>query len=183
MLMVTVNVSHRGLADESLTADVLHACAAAGLEPRRLVLELTKGAALHGSQAIGKLVEIHNRGVKLALDNFGADAAPLSALRDLPVDFVKLDRSFVERMVSSATDWAVARAVIDLGNSLKVMTMADGIERADQLAALRSIGCYGGQGYYVSRPLPAHEIERFLGDCVAEEGSFRVPSFGTERAA
>ncbi len=183
LLTVSVNVSQRGLADPNLTGDVMHACAASGFEPRRLVLELTKGATLEGSETMAKLVELHKRGVKLALDNFGADAAPLTALRDLPVDYVKLDRSFVDRMANSATDWAVARAVTELGNSLKMMTMADGIERAEQLAALRSIGCYAGQGYYVSRPLPAAEIDRFLNECVAEKGSFRVASFGTDRAA
>lgn len=183
LLTVSVNVSHRGLADENLTGDIMHACAASGFEPRRLVLELTKGAALEGSEILGKLVELHKRGVKLALDNFGADAAPLSALRDLPIDFVKLDRSFVERMTNSATDWAVARAVTELGNSLKVMTMADGIERAEQLAALKSIGCYAGQGYYVSRPLPAAEIERLLSECTSEHGALRLTSFGLERAA
>jgi diguanylate cyclase (GGDEF)-like protein/PAS domain S-box-containing protein len=183
LLTVSVNVSHRGLADENLMGDVMHACAASGFEPRRLVLELTKGAALEGSEILTKLVELHKRGVKLALGNFGADAAPLSALRDLPVDCVKLDRSFVERMTNSATDWAVARAVTELGNSLKVMTMADGIERAEQLAALRSIGCYAGQGYYVSRPLPAAEIGRLLSECVNENGALRLASFGSERTA
>jgi diguanylate cyclase (GGDEF)-like protein len=182
VLTVSVNVSHRGLADEDLTADIMHACASAGFETRRLVLELTKGAALEGSAILAKLVELHKRGVKLALDNFGADAAPLTALRDLPVDFVKLDRSFVDRMTNSATDWAVARAVTELGNSLKIMTMADGIERAEQLAALKSIGCYGGQGYYVSRPLPASGIERFLAECTAEGATLRMPSLGAEVA-
>src|SRR5205823_7858050 len=102
--------------------------------------------------------ELHQRGVKLALDDFGADSAPLSALRDLPVDIVKLDHSFVARMTSSPTDATVARAVIDLGNTLGMMTMADGIERKEQLAALERIGCTGGQGYYLSRPLPASGI-------------------------
>jgi diguanylate cyclase (GGDEF)-like protein/PAS domain S-box-containing protein len=183
LMTVSVNVSHRGLADENLTGDVMNACASAGFEARRLVLELTKGASLEGSATLAKLVELHKRGVKLALDNFGADAAPLTALRDLPVDFVKLDRSFVDRMANSATDWAVARAVTELGNSLKIMTMADGIERAEQLAALRSIGCYAGQGYYVSRPLPAAGIEKLLTECKTENGVLRMSSFGADRAA
>ncbi|HEY9289415.1 MAG TPA: EAL domain-containing protein, partial [Candidatus Dormibacteraeota bacterium] len=183
MLTVSVNVSHRGLADANLVSDIMSACAASGFEPRRLVLELTKGASLEGSETLSKLVELHQRGVKLALDNFGADAAPLTALRDLPVDVVKLDRSFVDRMANSATDWAVARAVIELGNSLKIMTMADGIERAEQLAALKAIGCYGGQGYLVSRPLPASGIERLLTECESPEGVLRLASFGSEKAA
>jgi EAL domain-containing protein (putative c-di-GMP-specific phosphodiesterase class I) len=182
MLTVSVNVSHRGLADANLATDIMSACAASGFEPRRLVLELTKGASLEGTETLSKLVELHQRGVKLALDNFGADAAPLTALRDLPVDVVKLDRSFVDRMVNSATDWAVARAVIELGNSLKIMTMADGIERAEQLAALKAIGCYAGQGYLVSRPLPASGIERLLTEATMDDGSLVLRSLG-EKAA
>jgi diguanylate cyclase (GGDEF)-like protein/PAS domain S-box-containing protein len=182
-LTVGVNVSHRGLADPNMVGDVMHACAGAGFPPQRLVLELTKGGSLEPAENLARLNDLHERGVKLALDNFGADAAPLTALRDLVVDIVKLDRSFVERMTSSATDWAVARAVTELGNSLKMMTMADGIERAEQLAALRSIGCYAGQGYYVSRPLAAAGIDRLLSECSNEGGTLRLPSFGQERSA
>ena len=76
----------------------------------------------------------------------------------------------------------VARAVIDLGNTLGMMTMADGIERKEQLAALERIGCTAGQGYYLSRPLPASGIERLLADCTEEGGTLRLPSFKLERA-
>src|SRR5207253_8724445 len=131
---------------------------------------------------VPRLLELHERGVSVALDDFGAHAAPLSALRDLPVDIVKLDHSFVARMATSPTDATVARAVIDLGNALGMMTIADGIERADQLVALQRIGCTAGQGYYLSRPLPASGIERLLGDCTEEAGVLRLASFKLERA-
>src|SRR5207248_469372 len=159
-LTMSVNVSQRGLAHPDLVADVTQVCVAARFDPLHLVLELTQGATLKGKETIDRLIELHQRGVKLALDDFGADSAPLSALRDLPVDIVKLDQSFVARMTSSPTDATVARAVIDLGNTLGMMTMADGIERAEQLVALQRIGCTAGQGYYLSRPLPASGIER-----------------------
>jgi len=181
-LTMSVNVSQRGLAYPDLVADVTQACAAAGFDPLHLVLELTQGATLKGKETMDRLIELHQRGVKLALDDFGADSAPLSALRDLPVDIVKLDHSFVARMTSSPTDATVARAVIDLGNTLGMMTMADGIERKEQLAALERIGCTGGQGYYLSRPLPASGIERLLADCTEEGGILRLPSFNLERA-
>ena len=181
-LTMSVNVSQRGLAYPGLVADVTQACAAAGFDPLHLVLELTQGATLKGKETMDRLIELHQRGVKLALDDFGADSAPLSALRDLPVDIVKLDHSFVARMTSSPTDATVARAVIDLGNTLGMMTMADGIERKEQLAALERIGCTAGQGYYLSRPLPASGIERLLADCTEEGGILRLPSFNLERA-
>jgi EAL domain-containing protein (putative c-di-GMP-specific phosphodiesterase class I) len=128
------------------------------------------------------LLELHERGVSVALDNFGADAAPLSALRDLPVDIVKLDHSFVGRMATSPTDATVARAVIDLGTALGMITIADGIERADQLTALREMNCSAGQGYYLSRPLPAAGVERLLTAC-GGDGGLILPSFRLDRAS
>src|SRR2546430_16665383 len=130
---MSVNVSQRGLARPDLVADVTQACVAARFDPLHLVLELTQGATLKGKETIDRLIELHQRGVKLALDDFGADSAPLSALRDLPVDIVKLDQSFVARMTSSPTDAPVARAVIVLGKPPGRVTMAAGLWRADQL--------------------------------------------------
>jgi diguanylate cyclase (GGDEF)-like protein/PAS domain S-box-containing protein len=182
MLHISVNVSHRGLEDADLAADVGHACTAASFAPARLVLELTQGASLEGSDTLARLLELHGRGVKLALDDFGAGSAPLTALRDLPVDIVKLDHSFVARMAGSATDATVARAVINLGNTLEMMTMADGIERAEQFAALRTIGCVAGQGYYLSRPLTAAAVERLLAECEPTADGLRLPGLKLEKA-
>jgi diguanylate cyclase (GGDEF)-like protein/PAS domain S-box-containing protein len=182
-LHVSVNISHRGLADADLLVDVSHACTAAAFAPDRLVLELTQGATLEGKDTLARLLELHQRGVRLALDDFGAGSAPLTALRDLPVDIVKLDHSFVGRMAASATDATVARAVIDLGNTLGMITMADGIERAEQLVALQALGCIAGQGYYLSRPLAAAGVERLLTECDADGGRLRLPSFRLEKTA
>jgi EAL domain-containing protein (putative c-di-GMP-specific phosphodiesterase class I) len=181
-LQVSVNISQRGLADADLVADVTHACTAAAFPPGQLILELTEGATLDGLSAAPRLLELHERGVSVALDNFGAHAAPLSALRDLPVDIVKLDHSFVGRMATSPTDATVARAVIDLSNALGIMTIADGIERADQLAALRDMSCPAGQGYYLSRPLPAAAVDRLLAAC-GGDGGLVLPAFRLERAS
>jgi diguanylate cyclase (GGDEF)-like protein/PAS domain S-box-containing protein len=182
-LSVSVNVSQRGLADADLVADVTQACATAGFDPRQLVLELTQGASLAGRDTLDRLLELHQRGVKLALDDFGSDTAPLSVLRDLPVDIVKLDHSFVSRMSSSPTDATVARAVIELCNSLGMLSMADGIEREEQLDALQRIGCQAGQGYYLSRPLPGAELKAFLAGCLKDAGGLRLPSFRAQQAA
>ena len=180
-LQISVNISQRGLAEGDLVADVTHACTAAAFSPAQLVLELTQGATLEGKAIVPRLLELHERGVSVALDDFGAHAAPLSALRDLPVDIVKLDHSFVARMATSSTDATVARAVIDLSNALGMITIADGIERADQLAALREMSCPAGQGYYLSRPLPAAGVERLLAEC-AGDGGLVLPAFRLDRA-
>jgi diguanylate cyclase (GGDEF)-like protein/PAS domain S-box-containing protein len=182
-LSVSVNVSQRGLSDADLVADATQACATAGFDPQRLVLELTQGASLAGRDTLDRLLELHQRGVRLALDDFGSESAPLSALRDLPVDIVKLDHSFVARMSSSPTDATVARAVIELCNSLGMMSMADGIERQEQLEALQRIGCQAGQGYYLSRPLPGAELKAFLAGCLKDDSGLRIPSFGSQAAA
>jgi EAL domain-containing protein (putative c-di-GMP-specific phosphodiesterase class I) len=181
-LQVSVNISRRGLAETDLVADVTHACTAAAFPPAQLVLELTEAATLEGLATASRLLELHERGVSVALDNFGAHAAPLSALRDLPVDIVKLDHSFVARMATSPTDATVARAVIDLGNALGIVTIADGIERADQLAALREMSCPAGQGYFLSRPLPAAGVDRLLTACDGD-GGLILPALRLERAA
>jgi diguanylate cyclase (GGDEF)-like protein/PAS domain S-box-containing protein len=181
-LQVSVNISQHGLADADLVADVTNACTSAAFPPDRLIMELTEGATLEGRATVSRLLELHERGVSVALDDFGAHAAPLSALRDLPVDIVKLDHSFVARMATSSTDATVAQAVIDLGNKLGMITIADGIERADQLAALREMGCLAGQGYFLSRPLPAAGVERLLAAC-GGDGGLRLPSFRLERAS
>ena len=181
-LQVSVNISQGGLADADLVADVTHACTAAAFPPERLILELTEGATLEGKATVSRLLELHERGVSVALDDFGAQAAPLSALRDLPVDIVKLDHSFVGRMATSSTDATVAHAVIDLGTALGMITVADGIERADQLGMLRQMGCIAGQGYYLSRPLPAAGVERLLAEC-AGGGGLILPSLQLDRAS
>jgi EAL domain-containing protein (putative c-di-GMP-specific phosphodiesterase class I) len=85
-------------------------------------------------------------------------------------------------MTTSSTDATVAQAVIDLGNKLGMITVADGIERADQLAALRGMGCLAGQGYYLSRPLPAAGVERLLAAC-GGDGGLILPTFRLERAS
>ena len=181
-LQVSVNISQHGLAEADLVADVTHACTAAAFPPERLILELTEGASLKGKATVSRLLELHERGVSVALDDFGAHAAPMSALRDLPVDIVKLDHSFVGRMDTSSTDAAVARAVIDLGKALGMITIADGIERTDQLAMLRQMGCIAGQGYYLSRPLPAAGVERLLAAC-GGDGGLILPAFRLDQAS
>jgi len=181
-LLISVNISQHGLVEADLVADVTNACTAAAFPPDRLILELTEGATLEGQATVSRLLELHEGGVSVALDNFGAHAAPLSALRDLPVDIVKLDHSFVARMATSATDATVARAVIELGTALGMITIADGIERADQLAMLRQMGCIAGQGYFLSRPLPAAGVERLLA-ASAGEGGLMLPSLQIDRAS
>ena len=99
------------------------------------------------------LDRLRSLGVRLAVDDFGTGYSSLSYLRRFPVNEVKIDRAFIAGVAQGAEDFAVARAVIDLGRTLRLLTVAEGIEDADQLAALRQLGCDLGQGYHLSFPL------------------------------
>jgi EAL domain-containing protein (putative c-di-GMP-specific phosphodiesterase class I) len=108
---------------------------------------------------LGKLKEI---GVKLAVDDFGTGYSSLSYLQRFPIDRLKIDKSFVDGVALGDHGSALARAVIGLGDSLHLRTVAEGIESADQVSSLIRLGCEFGQGYYFGRPLPPEDIESRL---------------------
>src|SRR6202011_5368774 len=117
-LLVSVNLTRRQLQDPSLIMDVTEAAATAGLDLRTLVLELSESALLDNEAMLARLQELSQRGVKLALDNFGTGYSSLASLRDLPIDMLKLDHSFVGRMSTSEADAAGVRAAITLRHTL-----------------------------------------------------------------
>jgi EAL domain-containing protein (putative c-di-GMP-specific phosphodiesterase class I) len=163
------NVSARQLHDPDFVADVRDALRDSGLSSDRLVLELTESAVLRGQQVSRTLHELDRMGIKLALDDFGTGESSLSLLRSFPAAIVKLDKSFVDGIEiedgsSAAADarQAVARAVIQLAGALRLDTVAEGIENADQARRLRELGYTLGQGYHLARPMPAEEMTRML---------------------
>jgi len=102
-------------------------------------------------------------GVKLAIDDFGVGHSSLRYLKRFPVDALKIDRAFIEKLGEDPTDTAIVQAVITVAKSLRLVVTAEGIETADQLAQLRSLGCNGGQGFYFAMPLPSHAFSAILG--------------------
>src|SRR6185295_18026283 len=133
------------------------------------VLELTESAVLRGQQVSRTLHELHKMGVRLALDDFGTGESSLSLLRSFPAAIVKLDKSFVDGIeiedgssAAAEARQAVARAVIQLAGALRLDTVAEGIENADQARRLRELGYTLGQGYHLARPMPAAEMTRML---------------------
>ena len=153
---VAVNVSVRQFQHPGLVADVIEALRESRLAPGQLTVEITESLfAGDTASTIGKLEELKALGVRLALDDFGTGYSSLSYLRRFPIDVLKIDKSFVDGLGSSAEDWAVTSAIVALGQILHLTVVAEGIETAAELAALRLMGVHCGQGYHLGRPAPA----------------------------
>jgi diguanylate cyclase (GGDEF)-like protein/PAS domain S-box-containing protein len=175
-MLISVNLSGRQLQKAELLTDVMDAVDAAGLDPQSLVLELTESVLMSDVEGVGQtLMALRSRGVKLALDDFGTGFSSLGHLRDFTVDIVKMDRSFVAGIGSGLVDGAILRAVIGLGSSLGLMTIGEGIERPEQLAALNAMGCHAGQGYHLSRPLDRDAMDALLASCIESASGRQLP--------
>jgi len=160
---VTVNLSARQLGDEHLLDDVATALRVAGLRRNQLVLELTESTLLANSEETVEILNgLKSLGVRLAIDDFGTGYSSLSYLHRFPVDVLKIDKSFVDGIDSGPGASALASAVIALGNSLGLRTVAEGIETDSQLSVLAGLGCKFGQGFLFSRPLPPDAVMPFL---------------------
>ena len=159
-LIVNVNVSGRELVDAGYADGVLALLAEVGLPPSQLVLEVTE-TALEGSseQAVSALSTLRSFGVRIALDDFGTGYSSLSRLDRLPVDIVKIDRSFVMALPPDTTRAPLVAAIIAMAGAMGLRVVAEGIEAGHQAKLLESLGCDEGQGYWLGRPLPAHQVD------------------------
>jgi diguanylate cyclase (GGDEF)-like protein len=154
---VSVNLSVHQLQDPDFAARFRSALETTGLAPERLIVEVTETVMASESDALAEPLEALRRlGVRVYVDDFGTGYSSLGYIRDLPLDGVKLDRSFARDLTTSADAWALARAIVALFHELKLAVTAEGIESAAQLAQLRSLGCVHAQGFYFARPGPAH---------------------------
>jgi diguanylate cyclase (GGDEF)-like protein len=179
-LGVSVNVSARQLNGERLAEQVEHTIREAGVDPATVTLEITESFLLDDTDAIlAKLESLKEVGIRLSIDDFGTGYSSLSYLRRLPADEVKIDRSFVSGVASGAEEWTLARGIVRLIHSLGLVTVGEGIERAEQLAHMRALGCQLGQGYYFARPMLPEQITEIL----ASTPSGEVPVIGPSRAA
>lgn len=150
---VAVNVSAIQFRSPRLLAHITSALADSGLPPHRLEIELTETALVEdGRQIAHTLSALRQLGLKIAMDDFGTGYSSLAHLRDLPLDRIKIDRSFVSAALNDKHSMAVVRAVTQMGNDMGIITIAEGVEDADQLALLRRLGCDAVQGYLIGRP-------------------------------
>ncbi len=167
---VSVNVSVRQLVDPEFVDLVRATLTDAGLRPGGLVVEVTETAVATELDAISApLQELRHMGTRVFMDDFGTGYSSLSYLRRLPVDVVKIDRSFVQEITTSSEEWSLAIAIVRLMKALRLATVVEGVEDAAQLAHLRALGCDFAQGFYFSRPKPAEEF-----DSLAEPGAERM---------
>lgn len=161
-LTVAVNVSPRQLEDPNFVGDIAHALHVSGIDPGDLTLEITEGALIRDpDQTVAVLKQIKQLGVRLAIDDFGTGYSSMSYLQRLPVDILKIDRSFISGMGSPETA-ALVRTFVQLGETLGLETVAEGIEERSQLVSLQHEGCSAGQGYLFSRPLEVRDMTEFL---------------------
>ena len=152
---MSINVSARQLHQPHLVDVVSGALAVSGLAPRRLVLEITETATVADIEgAMARLRELKSLGLQLALDDFGTGYSPLSYLRRFPVDYLKIDRSFVRGLVVSREDRAIVRGVVEMAHALGLRTIAEGVEDEAQRDILTELGCDLGQGYLWLKPVP-----------------------------
>ncbi len=163
-LRVAVNLSARQFRQKNLLDVITTALQHVDLEPKWLEVEVTESLVMGDvNRAIDVLRGLERMGVSVAMDDFGTGYCSLSYLRRLPIDVIKIDRSFIEHIPDNPDDVAIATAIIALAKSLQLTVVAEGVETQAQLNFLRQHGCDTAQGYYYSRPLPPEDFVRFLG--------------------
>jgi diguanylate cyclase (GGDEF)-like protein len=159
-ISVAINLTARQVANEDLPWQIEAALAAHGLPGQALVLEVTESCLMANPlQTRAVLSRVRALGVGLSIDDFGTGYSSLTHLRDLPVTEIKIDRSFVAGTVSSVSDAAIVKSVIDLGHNLGLGVVAEGVETTQCLAALTALGCDVVQGYLLAPPMPAEQLE------------------------
>ena len=160
---MAINVSAKQLVHPEFVQDITTALTLAALPPDALELELTETAVVQDTQhAISVLSELRAIGIRSSIDDFGTGYSSLSYLKRLPVDVVKIDQVFIREIETELADRTLARAILDVAHGFGLKVIAEGIETVGQYRLLRFLGCDEAQGYYISRPLPAHEFERVL---------------------
>jgi EAL domain-containing protein (putative c-di-GMP-specific phosphodiesterase class I) len=156
---VAVNLAMRNLLDTGLPDAIVRMLDRLGLTPDRLELEITESAIMADpTRALHILRQLSDLGIRIAIDDFGTGYTSLGYLKRLPVDELKIDKSFVLNMSHDENDAAIVRSTIDLGRNLGLEVVAEGVENLEVWERLSALGCDVAQGFYLSRPKPANEL-------------------------
>jgi EAL domain-containing protein (putative c-di-GMP-specific phosphodiesterase class I) len=154
---MSVNVSARQLQDPDFPDDVRQALEGSGLDPDQLILEVTESVLVVDIIQIGSIMQqVRDLGVHLALDDFGTGYSSLLYLQGLPIDRLKIDRSFVAGLDAEDHDGTIIQTVVDLAHTLGITVVAEGVETLAELRAIGAMGCDEAQGFLLGRPVPAH---------------------------
>jgi diguanylate cyclase (GGDEF)-like protein len=162
-LSIWLNVAAAELANERLVDTLAEALKGFGVDPSRLVIEVTESGVIRGSDgALVAMRRLRDLGVGLTIDDFGTGYSSLSRLAEFPIESLKIPKPFVDQLVGEEVDEAFVDAILRLSDSLGLSAVAEGIEHAAQAERLRELGCRYGQGYFFGRPAPAEEVKRLL---------------------
>ena len=162
-MRVAVNLSARILHDPTIVPTVSRLLTSTGAKPESLLLEITESAIIvDPERALATLDGLHRMGVQIAIDDFGTGYSSFAHLQRLPIDEIKVDRSFVRDMVANPDDHFIVRSIVELAHNLGIRVVAEGVEDDATLAALERLGCDLAQGYRFTPPLPADRLERWL---------------------
>ncbi len=171
-MRVSVNLSPSQFRGSGLIHSIRRALADADLEPQYLEVELTESAVMSDpEESIAILEQLSAMGVLVSVDDFGTGYSSMSYLRRLPIDKLKIDRVFINEIVSRPEDASIVRAIVSLAHSLRLKVVAEGVETPAQLDFLKAVGCDEYQGFHFSRPLPSHEFERVIREKAAQAGT------------
>lgn len=153
--MMAVNMSARNVVDPGLASDVADSLRRWSVKAQTLNIELTESAVMEDRmRATDTLARLHAMGVRLSIDDFGTGHSSLAYLKNLPVDEIKIDKSFVMQMGMDPKDAAIVQSIVELGRNLEMDVIGEGVDSRESWAALKLFGCNAGQGYYLGRPMP-----------------------------
>ena len=180
-LTMSVNLSARQFRQADLVRTVSDTLGETGFDPRSLVLEITESAVMEDAQANAQtLRELKALGVRIAIDDFGTGYSSLAYLKRFPVDFLKIDRSFVDGLGHDRDDEGIVSSVVNLAHTLRLEAVAEGVESEGQRAHLRKIGCELAQGFYFRKPMPGGEASSFLSTSASSSSSSSQASLPRE---
>ncbi len=160
---MAVNVTAQQLSRPDFVGEVLETLTEVGLTPSRLTLEITESVLMRDVDAvIGRLAALREHGIRIAIDDFGTGYSSLAYLRNLPLDILKVDKAFVDRLTTDSHDAALTEAILAMSAAMNLATVAEGVERPEQARWLTASNCQYGQGYFWSKPVPLAQARELL---------------------